>query len=299
MDSDPSSTVFLVDASIYIFRAYFSLPDHWHSDAGMPTSAVYGYGRWLMKLLDQQQPLNIAVCFDESLASCFRNALYPAYKSSRSLPDDTLAFQLHACKKLTELMGIACYASFRFEADDLLATLANRCRKKALRVCVVSRDKDLGQLLLGEEDWMWDFPDGPAITREGVFQKLGVYPAQIADYLALVGDPGDDIPGVVGLGPKTAAALLSAFGSWQSIKSNFGKVADLPIRGAARVGDRLAAAREQVDLAVQLTRTVTKAPLGRRFKITRGPVDRAALTRYCLALGLGAGFSTSVNRIFG
>lgn len=115
---------FLIDASIYIFQYYFSLPDHWFSeDDSYPTAAVYGYTAFLVRLLKKHQPQRIAACFDESLDQCFRNEIYPDYKSSRALPDEALAFQLRACQTITRLLGIATYASERYEADDLLGSL--------------------------------------------------------------------------------------------------------------------------------------------------------------------------------
>lgn len=244
----------LLDASIYIFRAWFSLPDQWHTRGGKPLNAVYGYAGFLLDLLSQAGDINwMVAAFDESLGTGFRHALHPGYKSSRELPDPDLAFQLEACRKLTELSGITCYSGPAFEADDYLASVARQAKAARLSVTVLTRDKDLGQLLLDESDAWWDPASGQRLDSDGFTQRFGVLPSQFADYLALVGDKVDDIPGVPGIGPKTASALLTAFGDIEGIWANLPDVAALPIRGAARLEARLVAHREQLALTRQLT----------------------------------------------
>ena len=143
----------LIDASIYIFRYYFAMPDRWFSEKkGWSTAAVYGFTTFLIQLL-QQQPLRIAACFDESLGSCFRNDIFPAYKSSRVLPDECLAFQLSACREVSELLGLACFSSDRYEADDLLASLYQDLKRSPRPIAVLTSDKDLGQLLSRSQDF--------------------------------------------------------------------------------------------------------------------------------------------------
>ena len=149
---------FLIDASIYIFHYYFALADHWFSEEkGWPTAAVYGYTTFLLKLLEKEKPQRIAACFDESLGSCFRNDIYPDYKSSRALPDEMLAFQLEACRQVSELLGIPCFGSETHEADDLLASLYQRLQRSSKPIAVLTRDKDLGQVLSRPQDFLWDY----------------------------------------------------------------------------------------------------------------------------------------------
>ncbi|MEE8057293.1 MAG: PIN domain-containing protein [Pseudomonadales bacterium] len=124
--------VYLIDASIYIFRAWFAIPDGWYSPEGYSVNALYGYTQLLLKFLQIVRPTRVAAAYDESLGSCFRNEIYPDYKSSRALPDEALAFQLAACKSLTEIMGITSLASVRYEADDIIATLASRAQQRGL-----------------------------------------------------------------------------------------------------------------------------------------------------------------------
>lgn len=244
----------LIDASIYIFRAYFALPERWHSADGRPLNAVYGYASFLIDFLGQVHAGEYcAAAFDESLGTCFRNDIYPEYKASRALPDEDLAFQLEACRELTELLGIPCFGGSRFEADDYIATLARLCREQGRAVTVVTRDKDLGQLLGREEDRWWDYAADAELDQAGFLERFGVHPAQFADYLALVGDSIDDIPGVPGVGPKSAAAVLGHFQTLQGIEDNLDAIAGLPLRGAARLQQRLAEHWPQVLQARRLT----------------------------------------------
>lgn len=293
---DTAAPVYLIDASIYIFRYYFSMPSNWWADNGYSTEAVYGYATWLLRFLSSQKPQAIAVCFDESLETCFRHQLYPGYKSSRALPDDALAFQLQACKYFTELMGVPTYASSTHEADDLLATLARRCHLNVRPVCIVSRDKDLAQIICEGDVGLWDALDGERLDYGAIQKKMGVKPEQVADFLALVGDSSDDIPGVPGVGKKTAVVLLSHFDNWPSIQKNLPLVAQLPLRGAARVAQSLDQYRAQIDLALQLTTVVSRAPLGRRFTISRKKIDRVRLKEYAASLGFGQNFNTTIKR---
>jgi 5'-3' exonuclease len=230
----------LLDASIYIFRAWFSMPDRWHSADGMPLNAVYGYAGFLCDFIARTEfsPW-LAAAFDESLGTCFRNELYPAYKASRELPDETLAFQLQACRTLTQLSGIPCYGGPRYEADDYLATLSRIARDQRVPITVVTRDKDLGQLLLDRDDRWLDFAADKTLDANAFEQRFGVRPEQFADYLGLVGDSVDDIPGVPGVGAKTAATLIASMGDLDEIHTNLDKLADLPIRGAKGLKPRL------------------------------------------------------------
>jgi len=244
---------YLVDASIYIFRYYFALPPNWTSRAGYPTEAVYGFTNFLLELLGRR-PRHIACAFDESLGSCFRNELYPDYKCSRALPDEALAFQLAACREMAAALGIASFASERYEADDILASLTRLCMEQG--PIIVSRDKDLGQLLDCGASSLWDFSGNGAADKHSdaasIRARFGVRPGQIADYLALVGDSSDDIPGVPGVGPKTAARLLAEFEDIESLLAQTGRVAGLPLRGAAGIAARIGEHAGQIRLAKRL-----------------------------------------------
>lgn len=255
------SPTYLIDASVYIFRYYFALPPNWVSRSGYTTEAVYGFSNFLLELLEllARRPAAIACAFDESLGSCFRNELYPDYKCSRALPDEALAFQLAACREMAEVLGIASFASSRFEADDILASLTRICREQ--RPVIVSRDKDLGQLLARGASTLWDFAADKQMGEADILAKFGVRPVQIADYLALVGDSSDDIPGVPGIGRKTAARLLEAFGDVESLLARPREVAALPLRGAAGIAARLEEHAAQIRLARRLASLEENVPL--------------------------------------
>ncbi|WP_323843840.1 5'-3' exonuclease [Microbulbifer magnicolonia] len=244
-----SEATYLIDASVYIFRYYFALPPNWTSRSGYATEAVYGFTNFLLEML-ARRPRHIACAFDESLGSCFRNELYPDYKCSRALPDEALAYQLAACREMAEALGIASFASERYEADDILATLNRLCLDQ--QPIIVSRDKDLGQLLDRGAVSLWDFAADKHSDAAAIQAKFGVRPGQIADYLALVGDSSDDIPGVPGIGSKTAARLLAEFDDVESLLQQLKRVAELPLRGAAGIAARLGEHAEQIGLAKRL-----------------------------------------------
>ena len=278
----------LIDASIYIFRAWFSLPDRWHTEDGMPLNALYGYVGFLVDFLtDTQMPVHCAAAFDESLGTCFRNDIYPGYKASRELPDEALAFQLDACRKATELLGIPSYSGERYEPDDYLASLARVCREQGMAVTVITRDKDLGQILSTENDHWWDFAGNVQLNPASFAEKHGVRPEQFGDFLALVGDSVDDIPGVPGVGAKTAAALLGAFGTLEEIEANLIEVSSLSIRGAKGLQNKLEQHWPQARLAQQLTHLEDKVPGIKEapaYKPDSSNID--ALVDYLNTLGL-------------
>ena len=254
-----SKPYYLVDASIYIFRAYFSLPERWHSPEGYPLNAVYGYTSFLVELLEQLGPgVEVAAAFDESLGTCFRNDIYPGYKASRELPDEALAFQLEACRQVTELLGIPCFGGSSHEADDYIASLATRSRERGQAVTVVTRDKDLGQLLATDADCLWDYAAGARLDRHGFLERFGVQPGQFPDYQGLVGDSIDDIPGVPSIGAKSGAVLIGEFGDLETLEQNFEALDGLGLRGAARIRAALEEHWEQALMSRQLARLDTE-----------------------------------------
>lgn len=296
----------LIDASIFIFRYYFSLPDNWFSEQdSYPTAAVYGYTNFLLQLLENQRPDVIAACYDESLNTCFRNELYPEYKSSRDLPDEALAFQLNACRQVGELMGIPSFASTRYEADDLLGTLVRLLSDYDRPIALLTRDKDLGQLIRRPQDFLWDanFKSGADINAQRMFtediiEKFGVRPEQLVDYLALVGDSIDDIPGVPGVGKKTAMALLQTHENVIEIFRNIEDLHALPIRGAGKLADKLIEHTEQIALARQLAIIVDDAPMAVEAQaLVLGAPDIPALQALMRSLGFAKGMGLRAEKI--
>ena len=256
-----AATVYVIDASPYVFRAFFSLPESIAAPDGRPMNAAYGFASFLVKLAGEESPTHLAVAFDESLTTSFRNDLYPAYKAQREEPPAGLVAQLPACRELAEALGARCFVDpeARYEADDLIATLVAGLAADGHRAVVVTSDKDLAQLV-GPAVELWDYGRDERLGAAGVRERFGVEPAQIADYLGLRGDPVDNIPGVPGVGPKTAAALLAAFPDLDEIYSRLDEVPRLPVRGAEALAGRLAEHREQAMLSRELATVARDAP---------------------------------------
>ncbi|GAA5071698.1 5'-3' exonuclease [Lysobacter panacisoli] len=280
-------TLFLVDASLYVFRAWHSMPNEFHDHEGWPTNAVHGFARFLLELLDRARPQHIAIAFDEALDSCFRNTLYPAYKANREPAPEELKRQFEHCRTLCSALGLAVLAHGEYEADDLIGSAASVQRAHGYRSVIVSADKDLSQLL-GEFDEQWDFAKGQRWGAAGVPERHGVHAHQIADYLALTGDAVDNIPGVPGIGAKTAAALLTHFGTLDALLERVEEVPFLRLRGAASAAAKLRQHREQALLCRQLTTIALDAPLGETSPhFVRGRADAALLGALCERLRFG------------
>ena len=248
---------YLIDSSIYIFRSYFTLPENWQAlDSGHPTHAVYGFTAFMLDMLRNKNPEHLFCAFDESLRSGFRHQLCPDYKANRELPDDALAFQLNACRQLCRVLGVAEMASETYEADDLIGAVAKNTRLANAQPVVVTRDKDLMQLIEAE-DLFWDFGKAPPKTQRQVEKDLEIGCQQMADFLALTGDSSDNIAGVPGVGAKTAKQLLLHFPDIDAILDHLDQLQDLPIRGASKLADKIDTHREQLLLARQLTTIFT------------------------------------------
>lgn len=241
----------LVDGHVYIFRAYFSLPPMQGED-GTPCNAAYGFANTLIGYLAQKHPTHFAVTFDHGLET-FRQALDPDYKSNRPPAPDDLAPQFELCAQVAAALGAPVYQQAGFEADDLLATLAKQLVKKGADVVLVTADKDLSQLV--REDGritIYDLARDRKVDAAAVREQFGVSPHQIPDYLGLVGDAIDCIPGVPGIGAKSAAALLQAFGSLAAIPESVADWSEVSLRGAARIAELLAKHRKQAELSREL-----------------------------------------------
>jgi 5'-3' exonuclease len=275
----------LVDASPYVFRSYFALPELTGPE-GEPVQAVHGFATVLAKMLREERPQRVSVAFDESLTTSFRNEIFPAYKAHRTLPPPELEAQLGRCRCAADALGAETVADARYEADDLIATLLAREPPGAgERAIVVSSDKDLAQLV-GPRVELYDYANGRRYDEAGVEARMGVSPARVADLLGLAGDPVDGIPGVPGIGAKTAAALLAACGDLEGVYRAVEEDAVLPVRGAARVARLLAEHRDVAFLSRRLATASTEAPLAgyRRRDPWPGP-DGVALRTLCEEIG--------------
>lgn len=279
--------VYLVDASIYIFRAYYSVPDTLINAEGQLINALHGFAGFLGGFLDEAKPAHLAVVFDESLTTSFRNDIYPAYKANRETPPAELKQQFAWCRTLVRSLGIADFSSEHYEADDLIGTLATRLREQGYSIVILSADKDLAQLV-AEGDMLWDYSRNRKHTYEKIPAWLGVRPEQVADWLALTGDSVDNIPGIPGIGSKTAAALLEHFPTLDDIFGQIGKVTDLKIRGAARIQNLLREHEDAAMLARQLTGVAIDPDMNVNINdIARRRVNKDDVATVCDELGLG------------
>jgi DNA polymerase-1 len=222
---DENSHVYLVDGSGYIFRAYHALPPLTRSD-GTPVGAVQGFCNMLWKLLEdlkgEDEPTHLAVIFDYS-ATTFRNELYDQYKAHRPEPPEDLVPQFALIREATKAFDLPCIEMEGYEADDLIATYARQAAEKGARVTVASSDKDLMQLV-NDQVTMLDPMKSKRIARDEVIEKFGVPPEKVIDVQALAGDSVDNVPGVPGIGIKTAAQLIEEYGDLESLLERAGEI---------------------------------------------------------------------------
>ncbi len=257
-----SPVVHLIDAHVYVFRAFYAMPDMRAPD-GTPTGATYGFANTLLKYLADHGVTHVALCFDWAMES-FRNEIFPAYKATRGSPPQDLVRQLALCGEVAHALGLPVFEQERYEADDLIATLSAALISRGAKVVVVTSDKDLAQLV--QEDAsvvLYDLARDVTLDASGVRAKFGVDPEQIPDYLALVGDSVDNLPGVPGVGPRSASAALRAFGTIEGIPGDPRAWAGVPVRGAARLARAIDAHREQA-LRVRELATVEREVPGLR-----------------------------------
>ena len=253
--------IFLIDASVYVFRAYHSmLPDMRDRD-GNPVHAVFGFARFLGDLIERVRPRYLAVAFDQRRTGSYRSRIYPPYKANRERPPADLIAQLECCRELCRRLGAAVFVDPEYEADDIIGTLAAGMRGEGVPSAFITRDKDLAQLMR-DGDLFWDFGARGQFGYHDIERHFGVAPECFADYLALTGDQVDNIPGVPGIGHRTAASLMKAFGSLDALYGDLARVARLRLRGASSLPARLAAHRESVFLARRLTRIACDLSLG-------------------------------------
>ena len=280
--------IFLVDASVYVFRAYHSmLPDMRDRD-GNPMHAVFGFARFLGDLIERVRPPYIAVAFDQRRATSYRSRIYPAYKANRERAPLDLALQFERCRELCRHLGVAVFVDPDYEADDIIGSLAALMRAEGVRSAFISRDKDLAQLMR-DGDVFWDFGARGQFGYHDIERHFGVAPECFADYLALTGDEVDNIPGVPGIGHRTAASLMKAFGSLECLYGDLPRVAQLKLRGAGTLAQKLTEHRAAVYLSRQLTRIACdlKLGIGGGNSLRRRVPDMPALSGLYDELGFG------------
>jgi DNA polymerase-1 len=254
----PGDHLYLIDGSGFIFRAYHALPPLNRKSDGLPTGAVSGFCNMLWKLLEDSKagdrPSHLAVIFDAGRVS-FRNAMYTEYKANRSAPPDDLIPQFPLTRDAVRAFGVSCVEKAGFEADDLIATYARIAREAGAKVTIVSSDKDLMQLIHDGKVEMLDPVKNRRIGPAEVIEKFGVPPDKVIDVQALIGDSIDNVPGVPGIGVKTAAELIGAYGDLENLLAHAGEIKQ-PKRREALIEHT-----EQARLSARLVRLDEAVPL--------------------------------------
>ncbi|HBK91746.1 MAG TPA: DNA polymerase I [Parvularcula sp.] len=284
--------LYLVDGSAYIFRAYHALPPLTRKSDGMPVGAVSGYCNMLYKLLgdmtDEHEPTHLAVIFDYSSES-FRNAIYPQYKANRPEPPEDLRPQFALVRDATRAFNVPCIEMEGFEADDIIASYARASEKAGGECVIISSDKDLMQLV-SERVTMFDTMKNKRIARAEVIEKFGVPPEKVVEVQSLAGDSVDNVPGVPGIGIKTAAQLIEEYGDLETLLARAGEIKQQKRREnllehaeAARISRRLVTLKDDVPLP---------EPLG---DLTIRPLDLPRVEAFLKEME----FSTLLRRISG
>lgn len=289
--------IYLLDASVYVFRSYYALPSEMVDRDGNPANAVFGFARMLCDLIERARPQYIAVGFDHSLTGSFRARLFPAYKANRAPAPPGLPLQFERCFELVGLLGLTAIGSPDYEADDILGSLAWRMRSSGIRSTFLTRDKDFAQLVR-EGDMLWDYGSRDPQSYADVARRFGVAPERFADYLALTGDAVDNIPGVPGIGPKTAAILMGAFASLDELYGALERIDTLPVRNPGIVRARLEEYRESAYLARQLTAIACDMPLAiSTDALRRRALDASGLENFFDRQGFGPLLRRQVERL--
>jgi 5'-3' exonuclease len=257
--SGPGAVVYLVDGTYDLFRCYFGAPSA-RTSAGREVGASRAIARSLLGLIHYQQATHVGVAFDHVIES-FRNELFPGYKTSAGVPRDLLD-QFETAERVTTALGIVAWPMVELEADDALCTAAHRLSSdpRVAQVRIVSPDKDLAQCVRGARVVRFDRKRAAVEDEDAIVARYGIRPGSIPDWLALVGDTADGIPGLEGWGPRSSSAALAAYGRIEDIPDD-PAAWSFAVRGAAALAARLAARRSDAALYKRLATLVTDAPL--------------------------------------
>jgi len=240
---DQRKVLYLIDGSSYIYRAFYAIA-HLSNSKGMPTQAIYGFVQMVNKVLEEQEPQYLALVFDAK-GPTFRHEIFSEYKANRPPMPEALQVQIPYIKEVSQAYGFPILEKEGLEADDLIGTLALEAERKGFEVVIVSGDKDLMQLI-SKKVWMWDTLKDQVFDLRAVKERFGTTPDHIPDVLGLAGDSSDNIPGVPGIGEKTAVKLIQAHGSLDNLLENLPDVAPPKIR------EKITAFQEQARLSRQL-----------------------------------------------
>ena len=252
--------LYLIDSSIYVFRAWQTLPASITNTHDEQSNAVHGFTDTLAHILREKQPDYIACAFDKSSGTGERYSIYPEYKANREPAPPELKIQFERCMEVAQAMGIPVFSSTRVEADDIIGSFAQLAQNSGRSVTIVSADKDLTQFI-GPDDIFWNLARKEQLNYRQLTKRFKVFPEQIADMLALCGDKVDNIPGIPGVGPTTAAKLLKKWKTLDGVIDNSGAIANMQFRGAPRVALLVEEHIDTIRLARQLTGLVVDKSL--------------------------------------
>ena len=261
--ADQTPRLFLIDGSSYIFRAFFAVPSLNHS-TGLPTNAIFGFTNILLKFLKQHRPEYITVALDAGRET-FRNELFPGYKGNRPEAPADLIPQFPYFRRVLDALNIPLLELPGYEADDIIATLCRTLADQGCELVVVSSDKDLMQLVT-EDIKLLDSAKDQWIGAAEVKIKFGVEPHRVVEVMGLMGDAADAIPGVKGIGEKTASALIQEFGALENLFNRLDEVDAMQLRGASRVRKILAAGKDAAFLSRNLATVRRDLPLNIRLE---------------------------------
>jgi DNA polymerase-1 len=271
----PDNPLILIDGSSYLYRAFHAYPGTM-SNGNIPTNAVYGVINMIRSMIRQYPSQHIAVVFDAK-GKTFRDDMYPEYKANRPPMPDELRCQIEPLHRIIRSMGLPLLAIEGVEADDVIGTLATQAAKADIPVLISTGDKDMAQLV-NEKITLINTMTNVVLDRQGVIEKFGVPPELIIDYLALMGDKVDNIPGVPGVGEKTATALIQGIGGLDDLYRNLDGIAALSFRGSKTMAKKLMEHEENARLSYRLATIKLDVPLAETpDTLTKQPPDREAL----------------------
>ncbi len=274
--------LYLIDATYELFRSFYGYPKRLTED-GREVGAVRGLMEHIVRVKNNEENTYIAAAFDADVIS-FRNDLYSGYKTGEGMDPDILS-QFELAQKSIELLGITLWKMYKYEADDAIATAVEKFKDQVEKVVIGSPDKDLAQCVEGDKVVMWSTRKKEYTNEKGVREKFGIQPKQIPDYLALAGDSSDGIPGIKGVGPKTASILVSKYGDIISIQKNSNEWVE-EVRSGEKIRNALEEGMEEILLFKELATLRLDVPITSSINdLVPKEVNQIELNEFCSDLG--------------
>ena len=274
--------LYLIDATYELFRSFYGYPKRLTED-GREVGAVRGLMEHIVRVKNNEENTYIAAAFDADVIS-FRNDLYSGYKTGEGMDPDILS-QFELAQKSIELLGITLWKMYKYEADDAIATAVEKFKDQVEKIVIGSPDKDLAQCVEGDKVVMWSTRKKEYTNEKGVREKFGIQPKQIPDYLALAGDTSDGIPGIKGVGPKTASILVSKYGDIISIQKNSDEWVG-EVRSGEKIRNALEEGMEEILLFKELATLRLDVPITSSINdLVPKEVNQIELNEFCSDLG--------------